>query len=489
MPVDVMKRTLDGMAAVKLNVLHWHLSDDQGFRVECKRFPKLHEVGSDGLYFTQAQIREIVAYARERGIRVVPEFDMPGHTTAWFVGYPELASAPGPYRIERGWGIFDPAMDPTREETYQFLDAFIGEMAALFPDEYFHIGGDEVNGKQWNANARIAAFKREKGIKDNHDLLAHFVKRVQALVTRHGKKMIGWDEVLHPDLPKDIVVHSWRGQKSLAAAARQGYRGILSFGYYLDHMRPARYHYGIDPHAGAAADLGEAEKALILGGEACMWAEFVVPETVDSRVWPRTAAIAERLWSPRSVTDVESMYARMEAVSRHLTSAGLMHRSNYDVMLDRLAANRPTEALRVLADVVEPVKEYTRGQLRKHTQGTPLNRLVDAARPESLTARRFGQQVKAFLAGDSSQEPAIRAQLTVWRDNHARLKPLLTDMLAEAAPLSEDLSAIAAAALDRLDGRGDAAAAERIKGAARPRAELLLMVVPAISELVAKQKP
>ena len=136
-PLDVLKRNLDGMAAVKLNVFHWHLSENQGFRIESKKFPKLQGMGSDGLYYTQDEVRGLIAYARERGIRVVPEFDMPGHATAWFVGYPELASGSGPYQIERQWGVFDPAMDPTREETYKFLDAFIGEMAGAFSRPVF----------------------------------------------------------------------------------------------------------------------------------------------------------------------------------------------------------------------------------------------------------------------------------------------------------------------------------------------------------------
>jgi len=127
-PVDVIERNLDAMATVKLNVFHWHLSENQGFRIESKVFPKLQEMGSDGHYYTQEQVKEIIAYARDRGIRVYPEFDMPGHSTAWFVGYPELASAPGPYSIERRWGVFDPAMDPTRDEVYTFLDALIGEI-------------------------------------------------------------------------------------------------------------------------------------------------------------------------------------------------------------------------------------------------------------------------------------------------------------------------------------------------------------------------
>ena len=131
-PVDVIKRTLDGMAAVKLNVLHWHLSEDQGFRVQSLRYPRLQKLGSDGLFYTQEQIRDVVAYARDRGIRVIPEFDMPGHATAWFVGYPQFASGPGPYQIERTWGVYDAAFDPTREDIYTFLDRFIAEMAASF---------------------------------------------------------------------------------------------------------------------------------------------------------------------------------------------------------------------------------------------------------------------------------------------------------------------------------------------------------------------
>jgi hexosaminidase len=168
MPVDVIKRNLDGMAAVKLNVLHWHLTEDQGFRIESKCFPKLHLLGSDGFYYSQAQIRDIVDYASDRGIRIVPEFDMPGHATSWIVAYPELGSAPAPSSIERKWGIKDPTMDPTRESTYLFLEEFIEEMCGLFPDEYFHIGGDENNGRQWDANEDIQVFMKEKNIEDNH---------------------------------------------------------------------------------------------------------------------------------------------------------------------------------------------------------------------------------------------------------------------------------------------------------------------------------
>src|ERR1039458_9211153 len=271
-PVEVIKRNLDVMAAVKLNVFHWHLSDDQGFRAESKLFPKLQQFGSDGLFYTQAQMREVVSYASDRGIRVIPEFDIPGHTLGCLPGSPGLAAAPGPFEIGRRFGVFDPVLDPSREEVYTFLDAFIGEMAALFPDPFFHIGGDEVNGKAWKQSEAVQTFARQHGFKDTLAIQTYFNQRIQKILQKYGKTMIGWDEILGPDLPPDTVVQSWRGQESLAEAATKGYRGILSAGYYLDHGRPAAYHYGIDPLGGPAAQLTPEQAKRVLGGEACMWA-------------------------------------------------------------------------------------------------------------------------------------------------------------------------------------------------------------------------
>jgi hexosaminidase len=498
-PLDVLKRNLDGMAAVKLNVFHWHLSENQGFRIESKKFPKLQQMGSDGLYYTQDEVREVIAYAWERGIRVVPEFDMPGHSTAWFVGYPELASGTGPYQIERKWGVFDPAMDPTEERTYKFLDGFIGEMAKLFPDQYFHIGGDEVNGKEWNANPKIQAFMRAHGLKTNQDLQAYFNTRVQKIVSKHGKTMVGWDEILRPDLPKDIVVQSWRGQDSLAAAAKLGYRGILSFGYYIDLMWPASRHYAVDPISGASANLAPDEKKLILGGEACMWSEYVSPENIDSRIWPRTAAIAERLWSPQDVTDVNSMYQRLQEVSRWLDWLGLTHNSSYKPMLRRIAGSDDIAALQTFTDVVEPVKDYNREELAtvEATSRAPLNRVIDAARPESATARQFANLVDAIVAGKATAEDKreARAMLTLWRDNQTNLQPLETQsfLLKEIIPLSQDLSAVSTTGLQALDyiDRGERApeawASQQfalLEQAQKPKAQLLLIVVPSVQKLV-----
>jgi hexosaminidase len=498
-----LKRNVDAMAAVKMNVLHLHLSDDQGFRVESREFPKLQELGSDGMYYTQREMRELIAYASDRGIRVVPEFDMPGHSTAWFVGYPELASGPGPYQIERRWGIFDPAMDPTRESTFKMLDKFIGEMATLFPDRYFHIGGDEVNGKQWDANPKIREFMQAHNLKSDQELQQYFTDRVEKIVSKHHKFMVGWDEILTPGMPKDIVIQSWRGQDSLAEAARQGYRGILSSGYYLDAMAPAAQHYLVDPLAGADATLTPAQQKLILGGEACMWEEFAYDETIESRIWPRAAAIAERLWSPQQVQDVNSMYRRMAAVSVHLEELGLTHRSSSGVMLARAAGTDDIAALELLAQAAQPASITIRETEAEkaggiQTSDIPLNRMVDAIAPDSAAARKFSLAVQRFVASkfqDAAAESYMRQELTQWRDNDSALQPLLQNsfLLKEVAPVSQNLAALGAAglqALDSIDARKPTAAEWRqqqitvIQQAAKPTADLVLAVAPAVQELV-----
>lgn len=457
MPVEVVKRTLDAMASVKMNVLHWHLSEDQGFRVESKLFPKLQELGSDGHYYTQEQIREIVEYARDRGIRVVPEFDMPGHTSSWFVGYPELASMDEPQYIRRRWGVHLPVMDPTKEEVYDFIDRFIGEMATLFPDSYFHIGGDEVEDDHWQENPRIQAFMRSKDLADSAALQAWFNDRLHQILKKYGKRMVGWDEILHPDLPNDILVQSWRGQDSLAAGARKGYSGILSHGYYLDLFYSAAEHYAVDPLSGAAASLSESEKALILGGEACMWSELITPELIDGRIWPRAAAIAERLWSPATVVDADDMYRRLEIQSKRLERLGLNHRCIERVLMERMVGpNDSIEGLQFLAGALEPVKGYGRHRTKPYTSSTPLNRLVDAVPAESSVARVFNRQVARMLSsteGWNEESNSVIAYLKQLKDNHQKIKQLLEKsyLLQEIVPLSETVSFLAGAALEAIE--------------------------------------
>jgi hexosaminidase len=404
-PISVIERTLDGMTAVKLNVFHWHLSDDQGFRMQSKFFPLLTGAGSDGQYYTQEQAREIVSYARARGIRVVPEFDMPGHTSSWMVGYPQLASAPGPFHIQTGFGVFDPTMDPTRDSTYRFLDKFIGEMAIIFPDRYVHIGGDENNGVEWRQNPHIQAFMRAHRMTTTAELQAYFNQRLLQIIKKYGKRMIGWDEVLTPGLPSSVAIQSWRGNESLAQAARQGHDGVLSAGYYLDHMLPASEYYKADPIP-VGSELPSADRAHILGGEACVWGEYVDERNIDSRIWPRTAAIAERLWSPQSAGDVNDMYRRLRIESLFMERLGLTQISQEDASLRFLAGTWQIGPLQVLASTLEPVDFGARSAYSHANHITtlaPLDNLVDALPPDPPFRHQFELLVQDYLTSPRSQ--------------------------------------------------------------------------------------
>jgi hexosaminidase len=496
-PLDVIKRNLDGMAAVKLNTLHLHLSDDEGFRVESRRCPKLQERGSDGLFYTQAQIKDLIAYARQRGIRVVPEFDVPAHALSWIIAYPELSSSPVPSRMARDMTDHErPVLDPTLESTYKLLDRVFGEMAALFPDRYFHIGGDEVDSRYWDHNERIQAWMRAHNIKDSEALQAYFNQRVQKIITKHGKRMEGWDEILSPELPKDTLVQSWRGPETLAKAAHMGFQTLLSAGWYLDLMYPASQHYAVEPFSGVSASLTPAEQSLVIGGEAAQWTEYVTPEILDNRLWPRLGAIAERLWSPASVTDQVSMYRRLAILSRNLEWLDLTHRTSSRRMIERIAGDAPVELLETLAGALEPVKEYTRGRTQSYSTEVPLNRLVDAIPPESEPAREFTELVKN--AHQPSARAELRLELMRWRDDDPKLQPFLpaSVFLAELAPLSHDVSTLASVGLQALDAidAGQAPAPDQrarqlaiVVASSAEHAQMQIAIVPAIRQLVESQ--
>ena len=495
-PLEVLRRNLDAMAAVKLNVLHWHLTEDQGFRVETKKFPELYLQGSDGNFYTQNEIREIIKFAADRGIRVMPEFDMPGHATAWVVSHPEIASAPGPYKIERQPGIFDPTLDPTNEATYKLLEVFFAEMSALFPDKYMHIGGDENEGKQWNANANIQAFMKEKGIKDNHELQTYFNQRILKFLQKDGKIMMGWDEIFQPEIPKDIVIQSWRGQESLAKVARQGNQGILSNGYYIDLMFPASQHYLIDPLP-ANTTLTAEEQKRILGGEATMWSEWVSPETIDSRIWSRTAAIAERFWSPREVNDVDDMYRRLEIISIQLEEVGLTHRKNQVMLLRRLANNQDISALQTLVSIIEPVKEYRRFQIRPQTMLSPLTGLIDAAQADANEARKFNKLVQKIGINKSfsADSAKLKAIFSDWKNAGIILKSQIENAsaLTEAKQIAPDLQSLGEIGLETVEflESGKTSSAEwreaKLKSLAeiaKQKAGLEFQVIEAMKKLV-----
>lgn len=494
-PVEVLKRNMDGMCMMKMNVLHLHLTEDQGFRIESKSHPKLHLMGSNGFFYTQEEMKDIIRYAADRGIRVVPEFDMPGHASSWMPGYPELASGNGPHAIERKFGVFDPTIDPTKKSTYKLLNKFLGEMARLFPDPYMHIGGDENNGKQWDGNRDIQEFMRKNKIKDNHELQNHFNKKVMAILKKHGKKTIGWDEILQPGLPQDAVIQSWRGKEGLKDAASKGYQVILSNGYYIDLSQPTWQHYANDP-VPAGLGLTSAQEQMVMGGEATMWAELVTPETIDSRIWPRTAAIAERLWSDRSINDVLDMYRRLETISIRLEEVGLTHIKNREMMLRRLTGSAEIGPLVRLVDVVEPLKEY-----KRHAQGVaystdlPFSRLPDIAVPDAKAAREFRLLCEQLvMKRDPSVKPQLLAIMNAWISNHdqvvmiCRNKPALDGWI----DLSEKLVQVSMLGIECLDfmDRRQVVTDEWVKNGAitidnarKPVDEAELMVVDGIQTL------
>jgi hexosaminidase len=461
-PVDVIKRNLDGMALVKLNVFHWHLSDDQGFRAESKRFPKLTELASHGEFYTQDEMRDVVAYARARGIRVVPEFDMPGHTLAWQVAYPEIGSTPGPFQLPDSFGIHDEALDPTRESTYKFLDALIGEMVTMFPDAYFHVGGDESNGKAWLSNPKIVAFMKSHNIKDTAALQVYFNAQLLKIVAKHGKHMIGWDEVFTPGLPKDIVIESWRGVESLSEAASQGYQGILAAPYYLDAQATAEKHFLADP-VPADTKLTPEQQKLILGGEVTMWAEQINSLTIDSRIWPRAAAIAERFWSPQSDRDAVSMYTRLWPISLQLESVGLTHISGPQKLRRSLAQSQYPVELDLLASVLEPVSFHDRYQQQHTDARTPLDRLVDAVVPDPPSRFELSQLVNAATSTASDAASAQQrlgllfqawvaagARVAIASDTTLSERMAASPRLSDAAPRALQLGQLGQIGLDAL---------------------------------------
>jgi hexosaminidase len=439
-PPEVIKRTLDGMAAVKLNVLHWHLTEDQGFRVESRRYPALHRKGSDGLYYTQDEIREIVAYAADRGIRVVPEFDMPGHTTSWLVGHPEIATMPGPYAIERRWGVHRPTMDPTSPATWALLEGFIAEMVELFPDRHWHVGGDEVDPNHWNTAAHVQAWMRERDLADAHAVQTHFNERLFAILARHDRQPVGWDEILQPGLPQGAVIQSWRGSQGLIEATRQGRQAILSAPYYLDHIKTAAEMYLEDP---LPTGLAPEQQLLVLGGEACMWGEYITMETIDSRIWPRMAAIAERFWSPAAVRDVADLYRRLPVVSRRLTEVGLTHYTHRERMLARMAGDDDAAVLREFLRYARPRGFAGRGT----NQLSPLTRLIDAAEPDPFTEWEMLE-----LAQLPVGFPALEQHFLRMRQFEAELTAMLprAPMAADGLPLATALAELGRVGMDLL---------------------------------------
>lgn len=484
--VATLKRQIDAMEAVKLNVLHLHLSDAEGFRVESLRYPKLQAIASHGQFYTQAQVREIVAYAADRGVRIVPEIDVPAHTAAILLAYPDLGGAPPD--PSKPLSAYDVALDPTNPRVYAFLDGLLGEMAGLFPDRDFHVGGDETPVGVWTRDPRIAALMAAKGYASQDALQAVFSARIRAILAKHGKTMIGWEEVAAGGLPKDVIVQAWRTSNGVADAVRLGHRTIVSAGYYLDQLMDAASHYRVDPYDltadGFTADEGErarkaspkaaavvdplvlkplapltpAEQALVLGGEAPLWAELVSDEMVDARLWPRAAALAERFWSSASVRDADDMLARAALVQDELRRLGLDDVAARQRMAARLAPG-DADPVRTLLSAVAPIRNAAHNHailasVRGKTLAAPqsLTELADAAPVDGFAAHRLEVDARRLAAGDRSAAGALQAQLSSWRDNDARFVEVARGrpLLEAALPTSKAVADLAASGLDAL---------------------------------------
>ena len=514
MPVDVIKRNIEAMEAVKMNILHFHLSNDQGFRIESKAFPDLHKKGSNGDYYTQAQIKDLIAFAQERGIVIIPEFDMPGHSTSWFAGYPQLSASAGPFEPGAPIDFTEikskelpaiiqlvrtapfPAMDPSRESTYAFLDKFLGEMSALFPSPYMHIGADEVNGVVWKNNPAIADFMQKNKIADVHALQAYFVNRVNKILTKYKKQVVGWEELFSRELPKDVTVQVWQNPTYLKNASQNGNPVILSRGFYLDIFMPAHVHYN-NP------DL--KPESTIKGGEAAQWTEAADKFNVETRVWPRAGAIAERLWSPSSYTNVDDMYRRLFQLSRQLDVMGLRHLSAYENALRLYSTEENYASLKTLADILTPIKGYKKLFARMMVsprlfyQSAAQTEISDIIPVDSEIRWKFRNAVNSYLKDkNADSEKLIRQWLNSWKANNEQLEIYLgsIDQLKKIQAHSKNLSIIAAVGLEAIDkiksGNGPSVdwvsdAQAKLKTAAQAYGETELAIVAEIEALVKQQ--
>jgi hexosaminidase len=473
-PVDVLKRNIDAMAAVKMNVLHLHLTDNEGFRVESKTFPQLQNKGSNGDYYTQAQIKELISFAEGRGIIIVPEFDMPGHTKSWFAGYPQLASAPGPYEPGSPIDFHSvqqmnlgsimqmlnnapfPAIDPSRESTYEFIDKFIAEMSSLFSSPFIHIGADENNGVAWKNNPSIVAFMKTHDIPNTHELQAYFVERVNKIVAKHHKQMIGWEELFSKNLVKDVTVQVWQNPAYTKQALDNGNPVLISRGFYLDLFMPAYVHHN-NPDLPAGLT-GENTRQL-RGGEAAQWAEVADKTNIETRIWPRAAAIAEKLWSDTLYNDADDLYRRLFVLSEQLDESGLQHVANYERALRRYA-NDEVGSLKTLTDVLTPVKGYKKlfAQLMMPEsmsyQTAPLIQVSDIVFVDSKVKWKFRAAVKSYLEHkEVGPETILRNYLQLWQNNNDQLKDLFVSspQLKRVEEHSKNLSVIATIGLEAID--------------------------------------
>ncbi len=374
LPFEYLKKNIDYLARYKMNIFHWHLTDDQGWRIEVKGYPRLTEVGAwradrEGMpwwdrppqrpgekatyggYYTREQVKELVRYAAERFVTIVPEIDMPGHSQAILAAYPELACTPGPHYVATGGRTADNTLCPARESTYRFVEGVLSEILPLFPGPYFHVGGDECNKTLWAKDPDCRALMRREGMKDVEELQSYFIRRVQKIVNDLGKRLVGWDEILEGGLAPGATVMSWRGMQGGIRAARMGHDVVMTPLPYVylsrkqgdPEMEPGNAPYGVllsrvyafEP---VPPELTAAEARHVLGTEGCLWTEFVPDEErADYMLFPRLLAVAEVAWSPAAPRRWEEFVQRVDYQLIRLDHLGIGYApSMYDVRVSTL---------------------------------------------------------------------------------------------------------------------------------------------------------
>ena len=372
LPVAEIRRQIDLMSRYKLNVLHWHLTDDQGWRLEIRRYPRLTSAGAwrteaDGTryggFYSQDEVRGVVEYARQRGITVVPEIEMPGHASAAVSAYPELGCTGQPVTIPVTWGVFDDIFCAGNERTFEFLFNVLDEVVALFPSRYIHVGGDEVPKARWQQCAMCQAVMRRENLRDAEQLQSWFMNRIARHLESRGRRAIGWDEILDGGVPPGVAVQVWRDTAAIGRALRSGALVVASpdgVTYLNQSARetPLQRVYAFDPAAGRPAD----ETARILGGEATLWSEYIDAGNIDLMAWPRLLAFAEALWSgPSSYSEFRG---RLDAQYARLRAAGVkVGPEDRDVMRVSVGYDSTNLALRVDAQpgIPDAVLRYAIG--------------------------------------------------------------------------------------------------------------------------------
>jgi hexosaminidase len=400
-PVDFVKRYIDLLALHKLNTFHWHLTDDQGWRIEIKKYPELQKVAafrketlighySDqpwkfdgkryGGFYTQDEIREVVEYARRRFVTIIPEVEMPGHAMAALAAYPNLGCTGGPYEVFTTWGVIEDVFCAGNDEVFQFLDNVLNEVTPLFPSTYIHIGGDECPKARWEKCPKCQARMKKENLKDGHELQSYFISRVKQMLDKRGKKLLGWDEILEGGLAPGATVMSWRGISGGIAAAKAAHDVVMTPGShcYYDHYQgdpnteplaisgytTLEKAYSYEP---IPTELSDEEASFILGAQANVWTEYIkTPDKVEYMAYPRVCALSEVVWSDKALRNWPDFARRVQVHFGRLNALGVHYaRSFFDVTAAYAAGHVTLSAaatgdIRYTTDGSEPTARSTR---------------------------------------------------------------------------------------------------------------------------------